>query len=228
MQPVKYLIIVLCVVVRHNTQEIRSLDALLKQVIIFCWFLLKSLLRKLIPFTLLTPPISHNLEPIIIHEPIDPCDPSPCGLYSQCRVVGSTGVCSCLPNYISRPPNCRPECTMNSECPGNRACINERCKDPCPGSCGFNALCNVVNHSPVCTCITGYQGDPFSGCNPIPRKILFSILSSVRILINDRTGDQYRSPLLTYVSCKYTYKYFFVCFFLYNFKLLTTMYMYNL
>lgn len=142
-------------------------------------------------------PLSEYLEPIVIHDPVDPCDPSPCGLYSQCRVVGSTGVCSCLPNYIGRPPNCRPECTMNSECPGNRACINERCKDPCPGSCGFNALCHVVNHSPVCTCITGYQGDPFSGCNPTPRKISFLYYLDLILTIN-RNKDQYcRSYLLT-------------------------------
>lgn len=102
-----------------------------------------------------------------------PCIPSPCGPNSQCREIGSTAVCSCLPNYIGRAPNCRPECTINSECPANHACINERCKDPCPGSCGLSAYCNVINHSPVCTCANGYQGDPFSGCYPIPSKILF-------------------------------------------------------
>lgn len=107
-------------------------------------------------------------------RPSNPCVPSPCGPNSQCRVVGETPVCSCLPNFVGRAPNCRPECTINSECPANLACINERCKDPCPGSCGFNAFCNVVNHSPVCTCEAGYNGDPFSGCNPT-RKDAFSL-----------------------------------------------------
>jgi len=96
----------------------------------------------------------------------NPCVPSPCGRNSQCRVVGETGVCSCLPNFVGRAPNCRPECTINTECPANLACINERCQDPCPGSCGFNAFCSVVNHSPICTCDSGYTGDPFAGCNP--------------------------------------------------------------
>lgn len=104
----------------------------------------------------------------------NPCVPSPCGPNSQCRVIGETGVCSCLPNYIGRAPNCRPECTQNSECAGNLACINERCKDPCPGSCGFNAFCNVVNHSPVCTCESGYSGDPFAGCNPQRKHLTLS------------------------------------------------------
>lgn len=79
-------------------------------------------------------------------------------------------MCTCLPNYIGRAPQCRPECVLNADCPANLACVNERCKDPCPGSCGFNALCNVVKHSPVCTCQTGFTGDPFSGCQPIPSK----------------------------------------------------------
>uniref|UniRef100_A0A1A9ZCQ5 EGF-like domain-containing protein n=1 Tax=Glossina pallidipes TaxID=7398 RepID=A0A1A9ZCQ5_GLOPL len=98
--------------------------------------------------------------------PTNPCIPSPCGPNSLCRVVGETPVCSCLPNFVGRAPNCRPECSINSECPANLACINEICKDPCPGSCGFNALCNVVNHSPLCTCDAGYSGDPFAGCAP--------------------------------------------------------------
>lgn len=108
--------------------------------------------------------------PTIESPPMDelqkPCIPSPCGPNSQCREVGTTAVCSCLQNYIGRPPNCRPECTINAECAGNFACINERCKDPCPGSCGLSAICNVVNHSPVCVCSQGYTGDPFTACYP--------------------------------------------------------------
>lgn len=111
------------------------------------------------------------LEPAIVHEPLNPCIPSPCGPNSQCRAVGDIPACSCLPNYVGRTPNCRPECTINSECAPNLACINERCRDPCPGSCGFSAICNVVNHSPVCICQTGFTGDPFSGCQPIPSKM---------------------------------------------------------
>lgn len=110
----------------------------------------------------------------VLKEPENPCIPSPCGPFSQCRDVNSQPVCSCVQNYIGRPPNCRPECTLNSECPAIYACVNERCKDPCPGSCGFNALCNVVNHSPVCSCMGGYTGDPFSGCSVIQSKLSLS------------------------------------------------------
>jgi hypothetical protein len=100
----------------------------------------------------------------------NPCVPSPCGPNSQCRVVGSTAACSCLPNYVGKSPNCRPECTINAECASNKACQNERCRDPCPGSCGPLAHCRVVNHTPLCTCPTGYTGDPFSGCSLAPSK----------------------------------------------------------
>lgn len=63
------------------------------------------------------------------------------------------------------PPQCRPECTINQDCPSNRACFNQKCADPCVGSCGFNAICNVQNHQPICNCFDGYEGDPYSGCN---------------------------------------------------------------
>lgn len=108
--------------------------------------------------------------PVIEHEPTQPCIPSPCGPNSQCREVGATAVCSCISDYIGKPPYCRPECTSNSECPSHFACINERCKDPCPGSCGHYATCSVTNHQPMCRCFDQYTGDPFTGCFPAPSK----------------------------------------------------------
>lgn len=97
-------------------------------------------------------------------EPRNPCVPSPCGPYSDCRVVGSRPTCSCLPSYLDRPPNCRPECVINTDCPMNKACLNSRCYDPCVGSCGANTDCTVVKHSPICQCKPKYTGDPFSSC----------------------------------------------------------------
>lgn len=110
-------------------------------------------------------------RPVVDEPSRNPCIPSPCGPNSQCRAIGTTPACSCLPNYIGRSPNCRPECTINAECPGNKACQNERCKDPCPGSCGPQATCRVMKHSPVCSCLPSYTGDPFAGCSLIPSKI---------------------------------------------------------
>ena len=93
----------------------------------------------------------------------DPCSPSPCGPYADCRVIGSTGACSCQEGYIGRPPNCRPECVSNEECPSDKACQNQRCVNPC-GSCGLNAECRVINHQPSCQCFAGYTGSPASTC----------------------------------------------------------------
>lgn len=113
--------------------------------------------------------LSHTINLVTTIAPRDenPCVPSPCGPNSQCRVVGTQAACSCLPNYIGRAPNCRPECTTSNECPHNLACINERCESPCAGSCGINAECSVLNHNPICACYPGYEGDPLSICNPV-------------------------------------------------------------
>lgn len=102
--------------------------------------------------------------------PKDPCLPSPCGPNSLCRAIGDAPACSCMQNYIGAPPNCRPECSINSDCPADKACIREKCRDPCPGSCGFLARCSVINHTPSCVCPEGYTGDPFVGCNTVPQR----------------------------------------------------------
>lgn len=117
----------------------------------------------------------YNIERPVLEEPTgNPCEPSPCGPNSQCRPSGHNPSCSCLSGYIGRPPNCRPECTINAECPGNLACLNERCRDPCPGSCGPQASCVVIKHAPQCSCLPGYTGDPFSGCSPELKGIYFT------------------------------------------------------
>lgn len=99
------------------------------------------------------------------HDPIDPCQPSPCGPNSNCNVVDSHAVCACQHDYVGAPPYCRPECTISSECAHNKACVNQKCVDPCPGTCGYNALCRIVNHSPTCSCRPGYTGDAFTHCS---------------------------------------------------------------
>lgn len=113
--------------------------------------------------SILAPPIEIEREEIR-----DPCLPSPCGPNAECRNVNGVPSCSCLATFIGQPPNCRPECTINSECPSQQACINQKCRDPCPGACGLNTVCRVINHTPTCLCIDGYVGNPFINCNPKP------------------------------------------------------------
>ena len=57
------------------------------------------------------------------------------------------------------------ECTRDSDCSSQLACIAEKCKDPCLNTpCGVNALCSVKNHRAICTCKESYTGDPYSFC----------------------------------------------------------------
>lgn len=112
------------------------------------------------PFNICSLPISRETEPTVI----DPCNPSPCGPNSLCRAVKDQAVCTCQESFVGLPPNCKPECVVNSECPQNRACYKYKCTDPCPGTCGVGANCRVINHNPLCSCPQGTTGDPFSRC----------------------------------------------------------------
>ena len=109
------------------------------------------------------------IEPVS-EETIDPCRPSPCGHYSECAVsYGNTAQCTCKIGYLGAPPNCRPECLVNPDCPSNKACIQEKCSDPCTGACASIANCQVISHSATCSCPPGTRGSPYStGCTLIP------------------------------------------------------------
>lgn len=116
------------------------------------------------------------VEQPVIKEPVNPCVPSPCGPNSQCQVVSGQAKCECQANMIGVAPNCRPECVVNSDCPSDRACIAQRCKDPCDGTCGSNSQCRVIGHNPVCSCLPSYTGDPFRNCVPVQRNDSFPVL----------------------------------------------------
>lgn len=122
------------------------------------------------------PFVSCVIKTVVQEEPLNPCVPSPCGSNAFCKEQNSVGACYCLPEYFGNPyQGCRPECTLNSDCPSNRACINSRCKDPCPGTCGSNTECHTINHIPVCQCITGYEGNPYQYCSIRPAIRKFSL-----------------------------------------------------
>lgn len=120
-------------------------------------------------------------------EMINPCVPSPCGQYSQCREINGHAVCSCLTRYIGSPPNCRPECVVSSECDQNMACQNEKCIDPCPGTCGVNARCTVINHNPICSCSPGFTGDPFNRCIKQECKLFLTLSKQIYYFLHAHT-----------------------------------------
>lgn len=108
-----------------------------------------------------------------VRAPPDPCIPTPCGPYTNCHVVADRAVCSCIPDYFGDPNlGCKTECTINSDCPLSRACINKKCVDPCVGVCGSEAVCSVVSHNPLCSCPDGFTGDPLIICRPKPGKFV--------------------------------------------------------
>lgn len=127
-----------------------------------------------------------DIYPIDIEK--DPCKPSPCGPNSKCRIINNQAVCSCVQGYLGSPPSCRPECALSSDCPRNLACNNQKCIDPCLGSCGIRTKCQVINHNPICSCLSGHTGDPFSRCSPISKRELFHYIE-IFLLVYSKIFD---------------------------------------
>lgn len=135
--------------------------------IFFHFFLFKnSKISEIIKNMLLNSYITiNNFNLCIAEEPVlDPCNPSPCGANALCR----DGSCTCLPEFQGDPySGCRPECVMNTDCARDRACIRNKCIDPCIGTCGQNAQCQTINHIPMCSCPAGMSGNAFVSCSPV-------------------------------------------------------------
>lgn len=123
-------------------------------------------------------------------EVINPCNPSPCGPNSQCREIRGQAICTCIPGYISSPPTCRPECVTSAECTLDKSCSNQKCVDPCRGNCGLQAMCQVINHNPICSCPSGMTGDPFTRCIAEGKSDFLPKLMLVAVFICTKTKTQ--------------------------------------
>ena len=139
-----------------------------------------------------------------VEGPRDPCNPSPCGANAVCKERNGAGSCTCLPEYSGDPyTGCRPECVLNTDCNRARACVRNKCVDPCPGACGLNAECRVVNHAPSCSCLPGYTGNPLSTCSlpPTARKPLpfcYKELCFIRCTFSWSTSKWWNIPLVNF------------------------------
>lgn len=66
---------------------------------------------------------------------------------------------------------------LNSDCSRDRACVGNKCIDPCPGTCGILAVCDVIGHVPMCSCPRGMIGNAFIRCQNQPRMFLNHVLA---------------------------------------------------
>lgn len=83
---------------------------------------------------------------------IDPCSSSPCNYNGECKVRNDVAYCI------------YPECIINSDCPREKACLAQKCRDPCVNACGIDSICQTINHKPVCSCPSGFMGNPYIKC----------------------------------------------------------------
>ena len=83
------------------------------------------------------------------------------------------------------PPGVCLECRV---CVQSLACIRQKCKNPCLGLCGENALCQVVNHNPRCNCLLGYEGDPYRRCATAKSEYSVSVYSYLPIISDSLAG----------------------------------------
>ena len=134
---------------------------------------------------------------------MDPCNPSPCGSNAICSERNHAAACQCIPEYFGDPyVACRPECIVNSDCPSDKACQRNKCIDPCPGTCGINAACRILNHIPTCSCIDGYIGDPFTSCRLIPiREFFFRLLSMKNLKLIFKAFSILNFACFSYRAC---------------------------
>lgn len=79
----------------------------------------------------------------------DPCQGVDCGPHGWCVDTSGQPSCECENGYHAE----------------GLTCVEDLPPDPCDGvTCGTNAHCTNGN----CVCDTGYQGDPYTLCDPIP------------------------------------------------------------
>ncbi|XP_071552987.1 uncharacterized protein [Panulirus ornatus] len=97
----------------------------------------------------------------------NPCDDSPCGDNTRCRVSDHRPLCFCLSGFHGNPKEgCEQyDCLSDTDCDREQTCVDRECKNPClEGICGTNARCRVVNRKVECSCPPNYYGNPQVEC----------------------------------------------------------------
>lgn len=170
------LVLLFQVISNSNRNVVRTATEIFFILVSFVVMIFHSLFDVFCSVALSSVIQTKNAIILVYREPeVTACQANPCGINALCKERNNAGSCSCLPEYYGDPyVECRPECVMNSDCPKTKSCVNQKCVDPCgAGVCSSNAECFVANHSPYCTCLVGYTGNPSIGCYEIPRRMFF-------------------------------------------------------
>ncbi|KAL3272714.1 hypothetical protein HHI36_014176 [Cryptolaemus montrouzieri] len=88
-----------------------------------------------------------------------------CGINAECNTINGRTFCHCQKGFRGNPYlSCQKMCKTNSDCPADRICGDQLCRDPCEEACGVNTICEVQNRKPKCSCQKGFSGDPTRIC----------------------------------------------------------------
>lgn len=90
------------------------------------------------------------------------CDADTCAVNALCSASHHQPTCTCLPGYQgnayvqcveSRTPTVTAECTQDSQCPSQTACVNTKCVNPCRLGqiCSPDQECRVSDSLPLRT-----------------------------------------------------------------------------
>ena len=92
------------------------------------------------------------LEIDVIARVVHPCNPSSCGMNAECFENRGAASCSCILDYVGNPyVECKPEFTINPECPRDKSCNNHKWRSLsgclwCP--------CNLLSYQFSSLCVT--------------------------------------------------------------------------
>ena len=115
------------------------------------------------------------------------CQTVKCGRSAICVANNHVAKCQCPKGLYAgdatSADGCVPvECLTNADCPKTMACAKVsatnkqqqqqlyKCQPVCqPQSCGVNAICLAENHMAMCSCPSGYEGNPHPEieCSPV-------------------------------------------------------------
>ena len=109
-------------------------------------------------------------NPLTGCEDVDECRNNPCGPKARCLNEPGSYKCQCPKGTRGDPytSGCvgsgRTECNQDEDCPGQLACENSVCVNPCSSlPCGDVAICIPERHAAWCRCKSGFKEDKTTG-----------------------------------------------------------------